>query len=102
MYDGLAILGVGMGASQREISADCKGKCSGSQAGFPATVPGADHDSDGEDNESALDDVRKQERGNQRENRAEEGNSVSEYGGPSRRNETCAEKGELHSHTTPL
>ncbi len=102
MYDGLVIVSESACPSEREVRADSQGKGRSHQARFPAAVPGADHDSDGKDHQAALHDVGKQQGRNEGKNNAENGDAVSEDGGPSRRNVAFAKKGELRSHKKNL
>ena len=87
---------------QGEVGADGEGERSRDQAGFPAAVPGADHDGDGEHHQPAFHDVGKHQGRDQSEGNTEDGDAVAEDGSPSRGNVARAEKGELQSHAIQI
>src|SRR5580692_10774109 len=102
MYDGLAIFGWRSSRSQGEIGAHSEGKRGCHQARFPAAVPGADHNGDGEYDQPAFHHVGKHPGGYQGKSNTEDGDTVAEDGRPSRGNVTRAEKGELQSHAIQI
>ena len=95
----MAIFRGGVVAGERKIRADREGKGGGNQAGLPSPIPGTDHDSDGEDEEAAFNDIVEQQGGNEGEGGAEHRYSVTQDGCPSGRDIACAKKGEVQSHT---
>src|SRR5882724_9996506 len=102
MYDGLVVVGGGVRARHSEVGAYRQGERGSHQARLPAPVPGADHDGDGEDHQTAFHHIGEQQGWDEGENNAENGDAVSEDGSPSRGDVALAKKGELRSHKENL
>lgn len=98
MNNGQAIFRLRVDACQREPGAHENGKGGRNQAGFPSAIPRAHHHSDGEDDEAAFEDIGKQQRGNQRQHRAEHSHEVAQSRGAGGRNQASSQTGESRSH----
>src|ERR1035438_3203406 len=98
MREGAAVFGGSLIADERIVGADGEGKGGGGEAGLPASIPGANHDGDGEDDEAALREIREDQRWNQSQERAEEGDSIAQNGSAGRSDRERADEGEFHSH----
>src|SRR4029077_19373714 len=96
--DGLAILAGSLSSSQRIVGADGKRKRGGGESGLPSSVPGTDHHGDGEHDEAALGDIGEKQGWNQRQDGAEESNSVAQDRSARRSYGQAADEGEFHSH----
>src|SRR5258708_8705080 len=80
------------------IGAHGQSKRGGGQSRLPSSVPGADHHGDREHDEPALRDIGKKQGWNQRQDGAEESDSVAQDGSARRSSGQAADEGEFHSH----
>ena len=71
---------------ERKVGNESESEGSGDQPRFPAAIPGAHHDGYAEQGQAAFGNIGQQNRGNQRQCRAEHGNSVAQYRRTGRRN----------------
>src|ERR1700674_1744624 len=96
--DGLAILAGSLSSGERIVGADGKRKRGGGESGLPSSVPGTDHHGDGEHDEAAFRDIGEKQGGNQRQDGAEESNSVAQDRSARGSYGQAADEGEFHSH----
>ena len=96
--DGLAILAWSQISGERIVGADGKSKRGGGESGLPSSVPGTDHHGDGEHDEAALRDIGEKQGWDQRQDGAEESDSVAQDRSARRSYGQAADEGEFHSH----
>src|SRR5260370_2703182 len=83
--DGSAIFAWSQISGEGIVGADGESKRGGGESGLPSSVPGTDHHGDGEHDEAALGDIREKQGWNQRQDGAEESDSVAQDGSARRR-----------------
>src|ERR1019366_3581988 len=96
--DRLAILAWSLFSGERIIGADGERKRGGGESGLPSSVPGTDHHRDGEHDQAALGDIGEEQCWDQRQDGAEESDSVAQDGSARRSYGQAADEGEFHSH----
>ena len=94
----LAILAWSLSGGERIVGADGERKRGGGKAGLPSPVPGTDHDGDREHDEAAFRDIGQEQGCDQRQDGAEESESVAQDRSACRSYFQAADEGEFHSH----
>ena len=96
MSQGAAVLAGSLHFIKRIVGTDGEGERGRGEAGFPPAVPGADHDRDGEDNETTLGEIRKEQGRDESQEGAKESDSIAENGSACRSYGKGAGEREFH------
>ena len=96
--DRLVILAWSLFSGERIVGADGERERGGRESGLPSSVPGADHHGDREHHQAALRDIGEKQGWNQRQDGAEESDSIAQDGRARRSYDQAADDGDFHSH----